>query len=240
MKIGSEKSRCRLATCVALLAAAGTAFADGIVVDRVYDPYVQPLETEVEWRTIVQSDDDVPDIQKHSLGIGRSLSDRWGIEFYAIGTRNRGEHLSIDVFELELKRQLTEQGEYAIDWGVIFELERDVDQNIWEASAALLAARDFGRWSGLVNVGLLYEWGSGVGDEVETELHAQARYRYKETVEPAVELHVGQDTAVIGPVLTGLYRVSPGKKLRWDLGVFFAANERSPDQVVKLNLEYEF
>ena len=224
----------------ALLLASAITHADGLVVDRIYDPYVQPLETEIEWRSILQSDDDLGDFQRHALGFGRSLSDRWSAELYAIGTKTSGENLDLDVFELEFKWQLTEQGEYAFDWGMVFELEREVNEAIWEMGASLVSARDFGRWSAIANLGLLYEWGSGVDNEFETQLHIQTRYRYKESLEPAVELHVGQDTAALGPAFTGLYRLSPGKKLRWNAGVFWGLDDETPDRTYKLNLEYEF
>ncbi|MEJ2129542.1 MAG: hypothetical protein P8X81_11940 [Woeseiaceae bacterium] len=224
-----------LASSLPLLAS-----ADGIIVNRVYDPYVQPLETEVEWRTIAQFDDETPDLLKHYLGIGRSLNDRLAAEIYAIGTKTRGEKLEIDVYELELKWQLTEQGEYAFDWGAVFELERDVSEDVWEVSANLLSARDFGRWTAVGNFGLTYEWGSGVSDEIETNLRLQTRYRYREVFEPAIELHIGQDTAVLGPAMTGTYRFSPGRKLRWEAGMFFGLDDDSPDRVARLNLEYEF
>lgn len=214
--------------------------ADGIVVDRVYDPYVQPLETELELRSLMQSDDATDDAQKHALGFGRSLSDIWAVEIYAIGTRTGSQSLSVNAFEVEAKRQLTEQGEYAFDWGVLFEVERESDDNIWEASAILLSSRDFGRWTGTVNLGVVYEWGSGIDNEIETLLRVQARYRLKESLEPAVELHAGQDSKAIGPALTGLLRLSPGKKLRWDAGIFFGLDNDSADQTIKLNLEYEF
>ena len=55
-----------------------------------------------------------------------------------------------------------------------------------------------------------------------------------------LELHVGQDTKALGPALAGLLRLSPGKKLRWEAGIFFGMDDNSPDQTVKLNLEYEF
>ncbi len=219
---------------------APAAIADGIVVDRIYDPYVQPLETEVEWRSVLQSDDETQDLQIHSLGVGRSLSDRWAAEIYAVGSKTRTDDLDLDLYEFELKWQLTEQGEYALDWGAVFELERDTDDDTWEASASLLSARDFGRWTAIANVGLVYEWGSGVDNEFETELHVQARYRWQEAVEPAIELHMGQGTAALGPALTGLIRTSPGRKFRWEAGIFWALNNESPDQIVKLNLEYEF
>jgi hypothetical protein len=95
------------------------AIADGLVIDRIYDPYVQPLETEFEWRSVMQSDDELGDPQKHSFGVGRGLSDRWAAELYAIGTKTNGESISVDAFELEATWQLTEQGEYAFDWGMV-------------------------------------------------------------------------------------------------------------------------
>ena len=214
--------------------------ADGIVVDRIYDPYVQPLETEIEWRAIFQSDDDLLDVQKHSFGVGRALSDRWALELYAIGSKVSGDSFSIDAFELEAKWQISEQGEFAFDWGMVFEIEREYDDDIWEASATLISSRDFGSWTSTANLSLIYESGSGIDDEFETALNVQTRYRLKESFEPAIELHMGQDTTALGPAMTGLYRLSPGKKLRWEAGVFWGLNDESPDQTVKLNLEFEF
>ena len=216
------------------------AVADGLVVDRIYDPYVQPLETEFEWRSIMQSDDDLGDPQKHSFGVGRGWTDRWATELYVIGTKTNGESISVDAFELEATWQLTEQGEYAFDWGMVFELERETDGNVWEASTTLIATREFGKWIGTANAGLIYEWGSGVKDEIETLLRLQARYRFKESLEPAIELHMGQDTIALGPALTGLSRLSPGKKLRWEAGVFLGMDSASPDRTFKLGIEYEF
>lgn len=87
---------------------------------------------------------------------------------------------------------------------------------------------------------MIYEWGNGVDEEFETELRVQARYRFKERIEPAVELHLGQDTVALGPAIPGLARLSPGKKLRWELGVFWGLDENSPNQTVKENIEFEF
>lgn len=218
----------------------GSAVADGVIVSKIYDPYVQPLETELEWRFVNQRDDNFPDVLKHSVGFGRSLSDRWAMEVYAIAARSLGESLSVDAYELEAKWQLTEQGEYAFDWGLLFELERDIEKNAWEASTQLLAARDLGRMTVTANLGLIYESGERVQDEIETTLRLQARYRLKETFEPSIEVHVGQNTTAVGPMIGGLYRVGNGKKLRWELGMFAGIGESSPDRILKANLEYEF
>ena len=115
--------KCLAIGIIAIVHVPQPASADGIVIDRIYDPYVQPLETELEWRSIFQSDDTLGDVQKHFFGFGRSFSDRWAGEIYAIGTKESGGSLSFDTYELEFKWQLTEQGEYAFDWGMVFELE---------------------------------------------------------------------------------------------------------------------
>jgi hypothetical protein len=224
----------------AIMFAISAARADGLVVDRVYDPYVQPLEKEVEWRSVFLSDDDTSDLQRHWLGFGKSLSDRWAIELYAIGSKADGDSLSVDAYEIEAKWQITEQGEFAFDWGMNFELERETSENVWEAAATILVGRDLGRWTTYANLGLVYEWGAGVSDEFETVFHMQARYRLREALEPALELHIGEETTALGPMLTGLYRLSPGKKLRWDFGLYRRLDNKTPDHFVKLNLEYEF
>lgn len=235
---------------IASLAAAGVfyliillphaAVADGVVVDNIYDPYVHPLETEIEWHFVGQNQERNPDLQKHSIGFGRSLSDRWAIEFYAIAQKSLGENLSVDTYELEAKWQLTEQGELAVDWGLLFELEREIEENAWEVSAQLLAARDFGKSTVTANLGIIYEWGERTQNEMETTLRLQMRYRLKEAFEPGVEIHVGQDTTAVGPAIGGLVRVSEGRKLRWQLGLFAGVTERSPDQILKANIEFEF
>jgi hypothetical protein len=216
------------------------AAADGIVVDKIYDPYVEELETEIEWRFVEQNYDRAPGVQKQSFGFGRSLSDRWAVELYAIAQKSPGENLSIDTYEAEAKWQLTEQGEYAVDWGLLFEVEREIEENAWEVSTQLLASRDFGKTTVTANFGIIYEWGETIQNEIESTLRMQVRYRLKESFEPAIELHVGQDTTAVGPAIGGLFRLSEGKKLRWEFGLFAGISESSPDSIVKANVEFEF
>jgi hypothetical protein len=107
-------------------------------------------------------------------------------------------------------------------------------------STQLLVARDFGKTTATANLGVIYEWGERIENEVESTFRLQWRYRMTEAFEPSIELHAGQDTVAVGPSLSGLYRVSQGKKLRWEIGAFTGVNERSPDQIVKASLEFEF
>ena len=217
-----------------------TAIADGLIVDKIYDPYVQPLEKELELRNLFQYDDDLPDVQRHSLGFGSALGERWFAEVYAIALKTSGESLHIDTYELELKRQLTEQGEFFFDWGLLFELEREADVDVWEFSTSVLIAREIGDWTATANVDFIYEWGSPINDEFETALHTQLRYRWRESLEPGLEIHVGQDTTAIGPAFSGLRRLNVGSKLRWEVGYFTGLDDATADHILRLSIEYEF
>lgn len=118
-----------------------TSFADGNPVDKVYAPYVQPLEREIEWR---MTDSDGRQIQR--LGFGKSVNDRLFIEAYLIAEDNQHNDLRLEAFEVEALWQLTEQGEYAVDWGLITELERQRDENNWEIATGLIALKEWGKW----------------------------------------------------------------------------------------------
>ncbi len=215
--------------------------ADGTIIDKVYHPYVQLFEKEIEYRLLYQDDDgEENDSQRHRLGFGHSLSDRFFAEAYLIGKDSHGTSFELDAVEAELKWQLTEQGEYDNDWGLLFELERKIDDNIWESSTRLIALHEWPDWIATANLSVIYEWGGDIENEWETSFAGQLRYRYSQGFEPAVELYTGEDTKGIGPVLTGLKRLGGRQKLWWEFGVILGLDNSTPDTNWKFNLEYEF
>ncbi len=228
--------------CLLVMGIGSVARADGPVVDKVYDPYVQPLEREIELRGIVQNDSNATrdEIQLYQLGVGRSWSDKWWTEAYFIGKQVGDGGFALQAFELEAKWQMTEQGEYWADWGLLFELERERQVDIFELSTRLLVVKEWGRWVTTANVGVNYEWGDDIVKEWKTSLAVQGRYRLSRAIEPALELYVGQNHAGIGPVLTGEFRPGIGKKLNWEFGVIIGVDGNSPDQTWRGLIEYEF
>lgn len=228
---------------VALAVAPLAAVADGVVVDKVYHPYVQPLEREIEARVVRLVDDDDPlsdGQRRYSLAVGRSFSDRWYGELYAIGSDEPGAGIELDAWEVEAKWQLTEQGEFSADWGMLFELERERDDDIWEYSTALLVEKELGRWTGTVNLSAVYEWGSNIRNEWETDLAARLRYRFRPSFEPAVELYSGEDYTGVGPVALGNVHLGGRRNLHWEFGVILGTDSESTDQVWRALVEYEF
>ena len=216
--------------------------ADGIVIDKIYHPYVQPLEQELEIRLLQQNNQSgiADNTRLYRLAYGRSLSDRLFIEAYLVGQGSSSESLDLQSIEMEIKWQLTEQGEYWADWGVLAELSKGIGNNIYEASIGLIAEKEFGHWSGTTNFIIEQEWGSGIDDELESVFSLQTRYRYSQTLEPGIEFYASQNSIGVGPVLMGQAKLVGPKKLKWEAGVIFGLDSKSPDTSVRLLFEYEF
>ncbi|MGB5584002.1 MAG: hypothetical protein WBO93_10470 [Gammaproteobacteria bacterium] len=215
------------------------AAADGLAIDKVYHPYVQPLEREIEFRWLRFNTKDSGKNDIYRLGYGQSLSADWFAEIYIIGG-NEQDELSADAYELEAKWQLTEQGEFSADWGLLFELEREADRPNWEFSTSLLVAKEWGRTVGTANLGLAFESGSDIEDELESFAALQLRYRYSRALEPALELYSGQNTLGAGPVLMGEQRFGIRKKLHWEFGTIFGISDETPDTTLRALAEFEF
>ncbi len=216
--------------------------ASGNNIDKVYHPYVMPLEREVELRSTFEQDDNakLDGNQTHRLGIGSSFIENVFTEIYLVGKKTPNDDLDIDAMELEVKIQLTEQGEYDEDWGLLFEYEKGFGNSINEFSSGLLIEKEAGRWVGALNLFLKYEWGNEIQNELETSLASQLRYRYSRELEPALELYQNQDTTALGPVLMGDIRFGGINKLHWEAGIIFGLNSTTADQTYRLLLEYEF
>lgn len=124
--------------------------------------------------------------------------------------------------------------------GCCSNLKKNRSEDIWEASTTLIMLHEWQDWILTGNLALTYEWGDDIVDEWEADFSSQLRYRYKEFLEPAIEVYKAQDTQGIGPVLTGLYRMGEGRGIKWEFGVIFGTDSKTADTNWKLNLEYEF
>ena len=233
------------ASSVLLICFCNIAFADRIAgnsVQKIYHPYVQQLENELEYELVIQNDDrpEFDNQQRHKFSYGQAISDRWLLEAIVIGTNNPSRSFDITAYEIEAKYQLSEQGEFNNDWGLLFEIEREIDSDIWEASTTMIVLHDWKKWTGTANVTLAYEAGPAINDEFETELATQLRYRYKAAIEPGVEYFKSQSTNAFGPSLSGQVKFGGGKNLFWSSAALFSFDSSKPNNVLRLYLEYEF
>lgn len=215
--------------------------ADESLIDKVYHPYVQPMEREIEIRTTVESGSEQSqgDLNLLRTGYGQSFGERWFGELYVVSEYGNGSGFDVRSFEGEALWQLTEQGQYFADWGLLFEAEKKRTTDSGELSAAVLVEKEWGRWSGTANLYGLYEFGNRVHNEFETALSLQTRYRYSMEFEPAVEAYVGQTTHGIGPVVLGSHGFGASRRIHWEAGLIFGVDEDTPDTTLRAALEYE-
>jgi hypothetical protein len=226
--------------CLVLLAHSGPVAADAEI-GRVYHPYVEPLGREIEFRANLTDDSahEKHEERKYWLAYGFSPLERWFMEAYVVARKETGESLEVSGFELEGLWQLTEQGEYWADWGMLFEIERETSDNVWENAVAGLVEKELGPTSLTTNLYLIYESGSGVDDEFETYLAMQWRWRFREYLEPAIEYYKGDELNAVGPVALGMARLGQ-QKVQWELGPVFGIDSKTPDLTWRMLLEYEF
>lgn len=216
---------------------AGPVFADGTIVGQIYAPYVQPLEKEIELVVVDEHGGTGIGRRRDKLGFGTSLAEHWYTELSVTSVDEGGERY--EELEIEAIWQLTEQGEYSSDWGLLLEAETALGQDANELSIGVINQKDLGRWSVLSNLVATYEWGSDRSEELETQFALQTRYRHSPGFEPTLEFYVGQDTRALGPGATGVIKMLQGRQLRWNLGLL--KNIGNPaDYTVKLEFEYEF
>ena len=222
-------------------------FSDGSFIDKVYHPYVQPNEREFEWRGNLQKYSgnserarQKDNTQTHRFGYGQSINERWFVELYLIGEKNREDDFKLEAVEVEALLQITEQGEYNQDWGMLFEVEHERDNDVSEVSTALIIEQQWQKWVGTANLYLIYEWGSKIDNELETAMALQGRYRYSRTLEPAIEFYSSDASEGIGPVLLGSVKLSGRKKIYWETGIIFGLDNETADQTFKFSIEYEF
>ena len=193
-------------------------------VDKIYDPYVTEGEIEVESRAVHQFDDD--NEHKLKLGVGYGVNSFWFVEGYVIGEKESGEgfnaadveienkfqlteQIQIKGFQLDFIRQqvlpqLTEQGRYWIDAGLLMELEKEINEDVWELKVGPLFAKQIKKWVVTTNFFIEKKFGSD-DEEHETELLGamQVKYLLSPSLQPAVEYYGDEKQHALGLALLG-------------------------------------
>ena len=222
---------------VVALVSAGIARAD---TGGVYHPYINAHEREVEygvtWRGI---GDDAPSLQRASIGY--AWTDNFTTELYVLSEFATQDRARTRAYELEARWQLTEQGEYASDWGLLIEAEAGADSDRHEVSVGILWEKELGgRWVAAANALVEYEFGNAVDNQFETAFRGQLRYLIRPGFEPAIELYLDDTDYALGPVALGAQRIAAGKQLRWQAGLYFAIDADTPSVSVRTGIEFEF
>jgi len=206
----------------------------------VYHPYVNQAEREIEFG-VVRRDVAGREINLHRASLGYSWTDDLATEFYVLSEFPTHDGARARAVEVEMVWQLTEQGEYASDWGLILETEIGTDTDRHGVAAGVLWERELGhRFVATANAIVEVEFGGDVENEIETGFRGQLRYLKHPAFEPAIEVYMDDIDHAIGPVWLGSARVADGRKIKWEAGWLFGLDRDTPDQAIRASIEYEF
>lgn len=208
--------------------------------NRVYHPYVEQHERELEYGFALR-DAGGQNVLLNRAGMGYAWNDKLFTEVYLLNDAITHDGEEIRGYELEAKWQLTEQGEYWADWGLLMEIRTAQDISSHEFALGVLWEKELAsRWTATVNAIAEYEYGGDIEDEFETALRAQWRYRYSMDIEPAFELYLDDQDWAAGPAFMGTVKLSNRKQLRWELGLLFGLDGETPDNNLRGGIEFEF
>ena len=224
--------------------------------DYVYTPVVEYGEKELDLKYGVARNG--ADDREHagSLGVGLGVTPFWFTEVYGKWERPAAEGTRLEAFEWENKFQLTETGKYAVDVGLVTELEIPREsEDAKEIKIGALFQKDFGPIQANFNVLLERKFGGDKApdEERETELgyQWQAKYRAMPSFEFGAQGfgEVGEwndwearkeQKHLMGPAVFGKIDLGSHQKLKYNAAWLLGASDAAPNHTFRMQLEYEF
>ncbi|MGW8248589.1 MAG: hypothetical protein ACWGOV_10800 [Acidiferrobacterales bacterium] len=214
---------------------------------KVYSPYVEKGELEIEVRGHVDQDG----ARKNKYEVGYGFTDWWFSSVFAEYEQLPGSSLNHSATSWENIFQLTEPGKHWLDAGFYLEYESPVASGPAKLETKLLLEKAAGRYVNTANLVMAREVGNGASSIVELEYAWRTKYKLKPEFEPGIELYGAAGTlaapkldssqsAQIGPVATGKFHLGGRSAVVYELGYLFGLNNASPSGSVKWLIEYEY
>ena len=208
--------------------------------NRVYHPYVEQHEREIEYGFVLRDAGD-KNILLNRAGVGYTWTDKFFSEIYLLTESITHDNQQTRGYEAEFKWQLTEQGEYWADWGLQIEVGDGKDIDSHEIAVGLLWEKEIDdRWITTANFFVEYESGGDVKNEFEGAFRGQLRYRNSAEFDPALEVYLDDKDWAMGPAFMGKVSLGGKKQLRWELGFLVGLDSQTPDTSIRGGLEFEF
>jgi len=228
---------------VALATALAPPRAEAGPADKVYRPVVEFGETEVEFRSGYVKDEraEMNTTQAHVLDLGYGMTTWWFTEAVLEIEKEPGASLEAEELEWENIFQLSEPGEYFLDFGFFAELKLPLEvEHPYGLEVGPMFQKETGPLVHTLN--LLAEWAFGNGLQTENELgySLQSRWRSGTPVEFGVQGFGAENAHLLGPAVFGHARLGERSKFKWDAAVLAGLTDDAEDFRFRWELEFEF
>ena len=222
--------------------------------DYLLLPTVVQGEREIDWRTGIASAGTTTNAQTdYALGVGYGVTAHWFTELALHYGERQGSALQFRDIAWENILQLAEPGEWPLDVGISFEVERSQrSQDQLNVTGGALLQKEFGRVQANLNILLTHVIEGPEPATTRLQFQGQLKYRYSEPFEFGVQAFSNVSSyrttwapyAVqvhrIGPVALGKFKFRRERSLSYNAAFLFGTTDRSPDRTLRFQIEYEF
>jgi FTR1 family protein len=238
---------------VALLSVCGLLYGNPAhAAHKVYSPIVEEGELAIELRghEHLDADPNIDRNQQYKVELEYAPTARWMTEIIGEFESESGNSLETTAIEWENIFQLTDQGAYWVDVGVLAEYAHELESGKHDKlELGALLEKTLGNQIVTFNVIVERE----LGGDAETELEYAARWRWRasQAFEPAIEVYGGlgdvdhlnsysEQEHSAGPGFLGEVALKDGSKVKYEAAYLFGISDAAPNGTLRFLLEYEF
>lgn len=222
--------------------------------DYIYTPNVEQGEKEIDFKFGSAKQQDGSRTTVSSLGFGYGATEYWFTELYLKREKEASDGLTLA--EWENKFQLTETGKYAVDIGLITEIEAPLNNSKapWEFKIGPLFQTEFGKLQ--LNGNVLFERKfsrNNSDDKYSTEMgyQWQVKYRWIKKLEFGAQGfgELGRwdhwDAASAqnhraGPAVFGKFALANKQAIKYNAAWLFGLSDVAPNNTLRMQVEFEF
>jgi hypothetical protein len=220
--------------------------------DYVYTPSVTAGEREIDFKLGSIDKSSEGRESASSLGFGYGATDHWFTEIYGKYKRESDKGTAFDAFEWENKFQLTETGQYPVDFGFITEIERPRNRDEgYEVRFGPLMQTEFGKTQ--LNLNVLFERNYRAAEANAMRLGYQWQVKYR--LMPVFEFgaqgfgEVGkwdnfaprkEQSHRFGPAVFGKIDLGNRHAITYNAAYLIDASDDKHSNTFRTQIEYEF
>ncbi len=228
--------------------------------EYLYVPAVTQGEREVDVHAGAGSAGDLTGAEDNlGVGFGLGLTQHWFSELAVQYHKKQYSPAGLDAFEWENTFQFGESGQLPVDTGMVFNIERPVHSNLNSLKKdgtsirfGPLLQKDYGKVQANFNLLLVHHFQCSTCPAAQIRYQSQIKYRYSEPFEFGVQAfgRVGSSTQTwsgyddqvhrIGPAVLGRFAMPGERSLSYNAALLLGTTAGSPDQTLRIQLEYEF
>lgn len=211
--------------------------------DKIYRPAVEYGETEIEQRGgyIKDKSPAVNTAQAYVVDLGYGFTPWWFSELVGEIEKLPGDSAEFEALEWENVFQLSEPGQYFMDFGLFAEYALPLESGKpQELVLGPMLQKELGRAVTNLNVLAARQFGSNAESEIEVKYRLQSRLRSGGALDAGLQAFGEKDAHLLGPAVFGLTRLDARHKLKYDAALLRGLTADAEDWRLRWQVEYEF